>query len=462
MTDPDAPDSRDDRPDGAGTGEELAQQGPGAARPEGRGDDAADSSAGAHDDAGASSSRVRTIVYVGAAALLIAAAGFAGWALTGLGGDDAASEPSSSPAQDCGPVEAQVLALDGQAVQPDGPVCLIVTERSELTVGAAALQEGEDLALRLETVDGMALGSADSTLGLDPMVTAIVSPGAYVGYVTALDGSDPPPYLVYGSALPAAPELEDTEAITGPSQTQCGDSVPLVTDAGEVEADGEVPYFCLDLTEPTFLVAGAESLGDALPDEGGPDLLLSIARFDEDGAARVLRSNDDAFGYDPELTIDLEEGSYLVSVSAWFGEDPGAVRLYAGPAGSVMRTGEVSTVIADVTEAECEVAPGIAVGEALTLEGEVQYLCLDNPEQQRLLMEVATLGDQDLVLEVVQFVDGEPRRVAWADSAPDASSLAETDPALDRVFPEGRLLIAVTTYFGGAAADYDLRVTAAS
>ncbi|WP_062202928.1 hypothetical protein [Demequina salsinemoris] len=418
-----------------------------------------------HHDAPASHSgnaRTSYAILAAAAALAVTLGGsFLLWRL--VSGDDTGTGSPAASASDaaaCPAVASEVLELDGQVVEPDSPFCLVVTERTELTVGAAALEEGDDLALSLETTDGGILAQADTSLGADPTVTVVVEPGAYVGYVTALDGTDAPPFLVYTSTLEASDSDTTTTAVVTPTLADCGADVPLFTDEATLETDGDSPYLCLEVTEPTFLVAGAESHAELTPDEGGPDLTLAISAFDDDGVAQVLRSNDDVFGYDPEITIDLEPGTYLVSASSWFGTESGDMTLYAGPAGSIMRTGDVSTAIDGVTEAACDSATSIDVGDAITVEGEQEYVCLDNPTKQRLRIEAATLADQDLVLEVVQFVDGEAVRVGWSDTDPDDDTLTSTDPAIDRVLPEGTLLIAVTTFFDDDAADYDLRVVA--
>ncbi|WP_084127254.1 hypothetical protein [Demequina sp. NBRC 110054] len=420
---------------------------------------------GHHDAPTPGSGNTRTFYAILAAALALAV--FLGgtyllWRAVDDDAGQATSEASSSTtaAADCSPVDAVALELDGQVVEPGSPFCLVIDERTELTVGAATLEEGESLALSLETPDGAVLATADTSLGADPVVTVVVEPGAYVGYATALDGTEAPPFLVYTSTLAAGDDATTTTAVATPTLAECGGEVPLFTDEASLETDGDAPYLCLEVTEATFLVAGAESHADVTPDEGGPDLTLAISAFDDDGVAQVLQSNDDVFDYDPEITIDLEPGTYLISATAWFGTDAGDMTLYAGPAGSVMRTGAVSTVIDGVTEAECADTTQIGVGDAVTIDGAQQYVCLDNPSQQRLRIEAATLAEQDLVLEVVQFVDGEAVRVAWTDTDPDATSLANTDPAIDRVFPEGTLLLAVTTFFDDDAADYDLRVVA--
>ncbi|WNM23451.1 hypothetical protein [Demequina capsici] len=417
---------------------------------------------GSKDDVPTPSSRVRRRLYGAAGALALVAVAAAGWALASRGEDQPSGSPSPTAAADCAAAGATPLELDTQVVQPGDPFCLVVEQRVELTVGAAALTEGDGLAMTLGTVDGVVLATADTTLGSDPVVTVTVAPGTYVGTVTALDGSEAPPFLVYTSTLQASDDASLTAGVAVPTLADCGDTVPEVTDSGTLDVDGSSPYLCLKVTSQTFLVAGAESHSDVTPDEGGPDLMLSVSQFDDDGVARVLQSNDDVFGYDPEVTIDVAPGEYLITASAWFDADPGSLTLYAGPAGTFMRTGAISTVIDGVTEADCDAAPQLAVGDEVTMEGETQYLCLDNPSQQRLVVQAATLADQDLVLEIVRFVDGQPVRVAWTDDSPYSTSLTDTDPLIDRVLPQGRLLIAVTTFFGGAAADYDLQVVPGS
>ncbi|MFN3867288.1 MAG: hypothetical protein ACK4MD_11350, partial [Demequina sp.] len=121
--------------------------------------------------------------------------------------------------------------------------------------------------------------------------------------------------------------------------------------------------------------------------------------------------------------------------------------------------GEATSMHADVTGAVCDEAPMAFPGDTLTVDGERTYVCLDNDRTQRLTIQAATLTDQDLVLEVLGVDDG-PYRLAWADGNPYSDVLADFDPLLDQTVPEGRWVVAVTTYFTGTAADYDLRIVA--
>lgn len=387
----------------------------------------------------------------------VIAAGALGWTLAS-GGDSAATASPTATSTACDDLGVEQISLDSQRTDAPSEFCLLLEDRVELTLGVAALDVSHAIAVTLEDAEGTALASADSSLGADPVLTVVLEPGAYVGRVTALDGSDAPPFLVYTATFSASSEAPTASGAVTPTADACGTDVPLVSGAGEIEAPSEAPFLCLELDEPTFIVAGAISQAGLSPDEGGPDLQLAVATFDDEGIARTVRANDDVYGYDPEVTVDLPAGLHLVAAEAWFGVETGDITLYAGPAGSVGRTGQVSSVVAGLDASVCEDAPAITAGDQLTFAEPTQYVCFDNASSQRLRIEAATLGEQDLVLELVQFVDGTPVRIGWTDDSPDATSLAQTDPMIDKVLPEGRIVIAVTTFFGGEASGYDLRI----
>ncbi|WP_084075636.1 hypothetical protein [Demequina sp. NBRC 110052] len=405
----------------------------------------------------ASSGPLARYVIIAAIGVAVIAAGALGWRLA-RGEDPEATESPTAGASACEALGVEQIALDSQTTDAPSEFCLVLEDRVELTLGVAALDVSEGISITLENSGGTPLARADSSLGADPVLTLVLDPGTYVGRVTALDGGDAPPFLVYSATFAASSQAPSASGAVTPTADACGAEVPLVTGAGEIEASSDAPFLCLELEEPTFIVAGAISHSDLAPDQGGPDLQLAVSTFDADGIARTVRANDDVYGYDPEVTVDLPAGLHLIAAEAWFGVETGDLTLYAGPAGSVMRTGEVSSVLASITASVCDGSPTIAAGEQRTFAEPTQYVCLDNPTAQRLRVEAATLGEQDLVLELVQFVDGTPVRIGWTDDSPEATSLALTDPMIDKVLPAGRIIIAVTTFFGGEAENYDLRV----
>ncbi|WP_297084110.1 hypothetical protein [uncultured Demequina sp.] len=376
--------------------------------------------------------------------------------------DDAPAATSPSPESDaCGGVDAQYIDLDLQIVQPESLMCFVLDERLQVTVGAAALEPDDAVVLTVRTVDGETLGTAASEPEWDPEVAVTLEPGIYVVEVTG-QGGGTPPFLVY-SATFAPGEDQPADSVDVPSEQRCLEDFPALAAGGRVavnEAAGEgtAHYACISLDEAAFAKVGLVSPDPS--DGDAADLQMALYRYD--GGPVLVRSADDAIGYDPELSVDLEAGTYLVEATAWFDSPTGPFQFYLDIDGELFRHGEVTSLHADLTEDVCTGAPMLAPGDAVTVEGERTYVCATVPAQQRLVIEAATLGEQDLVLEVIGFEDsGTPFRLAWADEDPTTDVLADFDPRIDQVVPEGAWVIAVTTYFTGVAADYDIRLAPA-
>lgn len=401
-------------------------------------------------------------------------------ALVMMGGSSEPIEPSPSPiatSDGCNGVEGQSIGLDAQVVEPEPRTCFVLDEAASVTIGAAALEPSDLIELALHDADGTEISVSRSDVDWDPEVTLDLEPGTYTITVTGPDGSDTPPFLLYTATFApgtGAPDLGATGPDTAsvPSAEECGREVPLLTGGSPVSIDADqgvdaaadagapdqVHFACIEVNGPVFAKVGLESEDPS--DELAPDLTMAIYRAGTgDQEATLLRVADDAIGFDPETSLELEPGTYMIAASAWLGGPTGAFDFYYDDDGSVFRRGAATSMHADVSEQVCERSPTVLPGDTLTVDGERTYVCLEVEEQQRLTIQAATLTDQDLVLEVLGFDDG-PYRLAWADGNPYSDALADFDPLLDQTVPAGTWIVAVTTYFTGTAADYDLRVVA--
>ncbi|WP_062076530.1 hypothetical protein [Demequina globuliformis] len=399
-----------------------------------------------------------------AIAVAVVAAG-AVIAVLAWGDDPVDSEPSPSSAAGvgCNADSVEYIRLDTQISEPEGPVCFEITERATVTVGAAALVPEPLISVALATASGDIIDSTDATAQEDPDVTAELEPGVYEILVSPVgeSGATPPPYLLVtatdaattASASPTpSPTASPDASIDAdlPDASACGATVPIAAADSPAQVTSDAPYACIEATEDGFWRVGVTSDADSTA-----DLRMVVYGSDEDHG--VVASVDDTFGSDPDISHDLAAGTYIVSVSAWDEAPFVGAEVYADNTGTLVRTGEPSAAQALLDPSVCETAPAMGVGDALTVED--QYACLTVDEAERLTIQAATLGTQDLVVEVLGFgAEGEPFRAAWADGNPDATSLGDTDPLLDQVIEAGTWVIAVTDFLGEPGADYDLRV----
>ena len=357
---------------------------------------------------------------------------------------------------DCGGVDAQYIDLDAQVVGPESRTCFVLEQRTQVTVGAAALEPDDALVLSVRSVDGEELGTATSDAQWDPEVTLTLDPGVTIIEVTGV-AAGVPPFLLYTATFPALSEQDATD-VELPSAASCGDTTPVVADdapvvVDESQAELTVHVACLEIEQPGFVKMGLSSAEPS--DQDAPDLQLALYRAGAEPS--LVRTGDDAIGLDPEMSLALEPGTYMLEATAWFDAPTGAFQFYVDDDADLFRHGEVTSLHADAAPEDCDGAPMIEPGDAVTIEGERTYVCLMVPSDARLRLEAATLTDQDLVLEIIGFEDSDaPYRLAWADEDPDSDALANFDPVIDQVIPAGSWLVAVTTYFTGTAADYDI------
>lgn len=423
---------------------------------------------------------------VGAIGLVVVVAAAAWWSLSG--GSDADSPASSTTTVNgngCDGVDAQSIELGRQVVDAPDRFCIVVTDPSEVTVGAASLTATDSIALELFDAEDHLLASAQSAPSKDPQITQVLEPGVYVGVVTS--ATSPMPKLLVFTALYAAPaptpsaganaEASVTDNIGLPTLDECGaGDLPSLTSSTRITRDDSAPWACLTLTEDTWLKAGLESASDGV---GGPDLRMSIFEYGPDGKASLLRSVDDVLRFDPEMSIDLPAGDYLLEASAWNDATIGEPEMYVDTNASYFRQGTPSPQAATLTTAQCDDAVqaaheaqdnggDTAQGDSLlpvfepdsttSVRMELGTICLDVPQQQRLTLETATLTDQDLALEVLGFADdGTAYRLSWTDENPYSDVLGATDPLLDITFPAGVYTVQVDTYYGEPAANFDVR-----
>lgn len=372
------------------------------------------------------------------------------------GSDEAPVTPTSSASGTCAGTAAEVIDLDTQVVDPDPHLCFTVSEPAEVTVGAAALDTADDIALSLVDEAGGQIGEARSTAVSDPAITVVLGPGTYFIEISDHDGATPGAFLVYTATFDPVHSSADPDlSVTLPSTDQCGETLPWLEADRPITVSSDRALACLEVSADEFVTIGAVTPADA-----ADDLDVQLALFsDINGVATLVRSVDDTFGLDPEMSIDLAEGIYLVEIASWFEVDFDDVEVYYHPAGRHQRQGQVAAAHMTLDPEVCTTSPHLEVGSLLTIEGEQSYLCLDLADPQRLTVEAATLTDQDLAIELIGWDDAHtPFRIGWTDDNPHTQLFADFDPLLDQVVPAGQWVVAVTDYTGAPASDFDVRV----
>lgn len=377
-------------------------------------------------------------------------------------GDSDPDSPDPSPdltaGDGCNAVDVDYIDLNSQISEPPARVCFTIDTESRVTIGAASLDPDTPITLTVSTGDATVIDSAATTATADPEITATLPAGDYLIAVTAVADSAvpaPPFILVTESApasTPAASPAPDASAL--PTPADCGDTIPLLANGVSVMVDSTQPYACLEQPQQSFVKVGADSSADP---QASADLRLAV--LTTDGSGTVLATTDDTFGTDPEVNTALDAGTYVVELAAWDSAAFTAVQVYYDNSGTFIRQGEPSTSHADLSPSVCEAVPTIEVGATMTADEDEPYICVTVGSAARLTIEAATLDGQDLTLEVLGFDDsGSPYRIAWTDSNPYATGLADFDPLLDQIVPDGTWVIAVADVAGIPGHHYDLRV----
>ncbi|MFN3866971.1 MAG: hypothetical protein ACK4MD_09710, partial [Demequina sp.] len=269
-------------------------------------------------------------------------------ALMTLGGDSSEPvEPSPSPTEasdGCNGVEGQSIDLDAQIVDAPPRSCFVLDEPASLTIGAAALEPTDGIELAVYDEHGTELASAASMPDWDPQVALDLAPGAYVIEVEGVDTDQTPPFLLYTARFVPqqggnADAGDGIDTASVPPAEACGADVPVLADDAPVSvtpdsggapatldpsAPGVVHYACVVVEEAVFAKVGLASADPS--DVDAPDLTMAVYRAGADGAdATLVRAVDDAIGFDPETSLDLDPGVYMIAASAWLGGTTGQV-----------------------------------------------------------------------------------------------------------------------------------------
>ena len=297
----------------------------------------------------------------------------------------------------------QEIALGSDAMTVYGLLCFTVSQHSEITLGAAPAGSPVDLRIWVSMETGEVVAENDDTNGLDPEVVFEAWPGTYFVTVARYDGGNSGPVTIRSSVVP----LAEPPATTLPSAADCeGLSGATMLGSGTAtRAEGE-PFTCLALGSAAFAKIGAMA-----DDELTMDLALAVYRVRRLRVPQFVRSVDDTFWTDPELNLDLDEGTYLIEVTSRAGGEVGSYSLYVDTTRTYFRTGVVSSSLATLRPGACGSLPPLIVGTPLPFDApEGALACLTLDTSQRLVLMAATAAGQDLTLEVAGFdAGGQPR-----------------------------------------------------
>ncbi|MBN2176105.1 MAG: hypothetical protein JW722_00435 [Demequinaceae bacterium] len=391
-----------------------------------------------------------SLVITGAVGLFVFAA------VEGTGGSSPTPSPVVAPLT-CAGVGTE-MALGTQVEDAPQVSCFTVVEESVVVIDAVS-SGGEVLDIEVERADGVFWAAGRGAEGVDPEVAALFLPGAYMVTVTGEGGSAPGSFVLttevsdpddpWGDPDPALPGLDE-----------CGSpGAPLMVLSGgvaELASDGTVIFACLRLDGAAFVKVGAET------GEGNPaDLNLAVHAFDDTGRPVFVRSIDDTFGLDPEMSLDLGVGTYLVEVDDLTDTGVGAYALYAATDPEFFRMGEVSVEHTDLREVDCASGdiPTVGIDDSVVFTTNEPIACLTVPETERLMLKAVSFAGQDLTLEVIGFTaDGTPFRFAWVDDDLWATVFEDYDPRLDTILPAGLYVLAVTEFNGETPQDLMIAV----
>lgn len=410
--------------------------------------------------AGADVSRRQYIILGVAVAAALVVGGGALWAAFALFGDgDGKTDPvivvtpsaAASDASVCDDAGVPTVPVGGDVATTSRTVCLVVDTTTELAVGAYPEGDGaQDLAMDIYTADGVYWAAADDGVTVNPEVIAVFDADTYIITVSAFGADELEPYALYAVAP------VDTDPNVGepgddlPAQGECGTpGVPLVTNNGNLPLSTETRIVCFDLTANGFVKFGAQASGTV--DGEDADLRLAVYQF-VDGEPKFVRSVDDTFDLDPELSVELAAGNYLVEFDTWNEAPTGEFTAYFDSDGSFFRTTPASAQFSTLTSADCSSGdlPTAEFGTTLTVSAvQEPVVCVTLPRTQRVYISVTSLGvEEDLTVEVIGFDTAKPQRWAWNDDSLDNTDIGNTDPGFDVLLPAGTYALAVSEFYG--------------
>ena len=415
-----------------------------------------------------STGKARIVGAIVAAGALIAG-GVA--AVVAVSGQAEPSEPlpaslSADPTQTCADMGLTVLPIGASVTSTSPRSCFSIQREVALTISVTPEMGTENLVLTVTTASGAFVAGGDGAVGGAPEVFAVLFPGTYVvelssstdqpiGSVTLTSrvlNTDPSP-----TSAPSTPA--DQAAL--PGRAQCGTpDVPLITNDGSATPGTSAPAACVEITADAWVKMGLISTGSS---SAGPDLVLSLHRFDETGRPRFVRSFDDAFGSDPEASANLTTGVYLLQAEEWRGGAVGEVEIYADSDQSYVRTGLVSEGGLLVTAENClhpDLRP-LALGGVIGFEDDaLGYTCITVTEGTVIDLDVLSLAQQDLTLEIIGFDENDtPRRFGWADEFIFVEDFDDVDPRIQTFLPAGTYFLHVYEFNGDPVGDYTIAAT---
>ncbi|MEX0913898.1 MAG: hypothetical protein WDZ57_02995 [Demequina sp.] len=372
---------------------------------------------------------------------------------------DTEAMPSASPSvaadDDCGGVAHQRIELDAQTVDPAALLCFDVVENSDVTVGVAALEAANEVSFQLRDEAGDTIAQAQSAPDIDPQVATFLATGTYVVEVFGERDSAPPPFLIYTASFPSVAPDDSSASQAIPDHTECGVSVPFVTDGATVDRGDDEPFVCVRVAQAGLLKVGAIA--------GAEDTDLRMSLYGVDGAGTVeIAANDDTFGLDPEISVDVDPGTYVIAVEAWFGAPTGEFSVYADTDGDFWRRGTASDAGARLDRQVCEASSTstLAPGDVASFDATAPW-CLSLDGSQRVLVEAASLEDTLLVIEILGFdSDGTAQRLAWSTTNATTPDGDTANPSVDITLPDEDLVVVVYPLVDQQTGPYDVRVVA--
>lgn len=363
-----------------------------------------------------------------------------------------ATNPEPTPIQSAVPMScagvAPELALGVE--YDDAPMvsCFVVGEETTVSLSARP-SEGGSLGLEVERADGVFWAATLGAEGSDSVLSSSFLPGAYIVTVTGGDGGEPGPFTIVVSvgdpdnpwdfSDPSLPGLEDCGNVETPF-------LGFEADVARLESDGAIVHACLALDDAAFVKLGAETADGTVS-----DLNLALHEFGPDGRPEFIVSVNDTFGRDPEMSLDLEAGTYLLEIAEVTGGAVGPYSLYAATDPEFHRVGEVSAEREGLSPDDCSSGDiaAIGIGGSQIFTSADPVACVEVDSTQRLVLKAVSFADQDLILEVIGFADdGTPFLLAWVDDDLWATDFDDLDPVLDVNVPAGLYVLAVADYNG--------------
>ncbi len=368
-------------------------------------------------------------------------------------GSEITSEyPVSPPCEEIGVTELELGAayIDAPAVS-----CFTVTDNVFVTIGVRG-SEGSDLSVEVKSSDGVTWEASEHTYGSEPVVSSVFFPGSYVVTVGDRHAPEPEEFTLYSVIRDPSVPWGDVDTVL-PFLAECGTaSVPILDNAPMLPLPNAPRYSCVVVASGGFAKFGA------IADDGNSaNLNLAVHSFDDSGRPQFIRSVDDTFGTDPEMSLDLEAGTYLLELTEATGAPLGDFSVYidtmdVNTTEMYFRRGNVSLPLESLAATDCADGrlPALALDGSLSLRGGKALACVTLEQQTRVVAKAISTSGQDLTLEVVGFDEGGvPVRYGWVDDDLWATDFENYDPRLDILLPSGTYVLAVAVFSGGVVGD---------